>query len=218
MRVAHQSEVFVFGERRKLGRSGQSCCCQEVTAQARARAMPTARIVRCECSRGDGARTPRGQRERSTTWWLASVFWFCFRCLRTARSWTARNIVDEKKSAGRWAGTSSTDVGHRLCRAPSISEREEEVPPRDQDRPEAARGLDGVGGGAQAEGFSAGRGGQASLEGIIQRVRGRLCLLSCRSRDGEKPHGRGWHVGRLLRARGSWQVRRVAAQGVGHAE
>jgi hypothetical protein len=45
MRVAHQSEVFVFGERRKLGRSGQSCCCQEVTAQARARTMPTARIA-----------------------------------------------------------------------------------------------------------------------------------------------------------------------------
>ena len=45
MRVARQSEVFVFGERRKLGRSGQSCCCQEVTAQARARTMPTARIA-----------------------------------------------------------------------------------------------------------------------------------------------------------------------------
>ena len=119
--------------------------------------------------------------------------------------------VGERESRGRGSGPTrggwgAGAAGDRLCRAPGIVVREEEVQARDQDRPQAAGGFNGVGGRAEEEDFCRGRGGKEGVEGSIQCIRWRLCILPRRHGDDPEQDGRGRHVGRLLRARGTWQV------------
>ena len=115
-------------------------------------------------------------------------------------------------------GSGACAAGDRVCRAQGITQRDKEVQARDEDRPEAARGLDSVGGCTQDEKLCRRRRGQEGVEGGVQFIRWRLCLFSCRCRDGERQDGRRGHVGRLLRARGPWRVREMGDQIVWHAQ
>ena len=122
-----------------------SACQRE---RARTRDAILSASARCRFGGGGGARAARAWARLSSgpCRWLAAMW--CSMCTWVARCWRRRDGDGaEQCSAMRGRAGSRGTPG------------EGEVSTRHQDRPEAARGVHGVGGRAKAEGICGGRGG-----------------------------------------------------------
>ena len=109
--------------------------------------------------------------------WAVGVCCCSWAVCGAARASAACNVGGADADQRR-RDASAGDARDGLRRAPGFFERQEEVSPSDQHRPQASGGLDGVGWCAQAKGFSGGRGGSAGVEGAVQRVLRRFRVLS----------------------------------------
>mmetsp|Transcript_36426 Transcript_36426/g.72540 ORF Transcript_36426/g.72540 Transcript_36426/m.72540 type:complete len:200 (-) Transcript_36426:974-1573(-) len=132
-------------------------------------------------------------------------------------SWDTRGSGSGPRGGG-WGARAQLVTGYAEHRA-SLSDKKKyrRAIKIDLKLPEPG-GLDGVGLRAEEEIFCSWRGGQEGVEGGVQLIRRRLCLLARWCRDSEGQDGRSGHVGRLLRAQGPRRVCQVGGRIIRHTE